>query len=249
MTEKKPEARRRRRKQEIEQFLAGRDWNDVFHIWKDTLDNLSITLQPLFTEVWAHDPKYPVYHENAFSWWPAESIQELQLSLQRHLDHFPGSVGPLHRKEYYTRKGELDTLDYLWKNREKAEKIAAILISASLFYRLKSSRRDYPRGHWPPISCVEMVFHLALSQWFEGEWGLPWHHACTRVLPDIRSDKDCKIDDLQAFIHYLAEEHATVLSGFKPVAITFKPQRDPRIEQQLLEEYELERKNRDLSRN
>lgn len=117
MTERSLVPRRRRDKEEIEQFLAGKDWSDIFHIWKERLGDFSITLQPLFTEVWAHDPKYPVYHENALSWWPAESIHKLQLNLQRHLDHLSGSIGPLHRREFYIRKGEPDTADYLWRHK------------------------------------------------------------------------------------------------------------------------------------
>jgi hypothetical protein len=68
----------------------------------------------------------------------------------------------------------------------------------------------------------------------------------TQVLPDNNHDYDYKIDNFHALIRYLAEEHASVLSSFKPVAIVFKPERDPVIAKKLYEEYELERKNREM---
>ncbi len=61
---------------------------------------------------------------------------------KRHFDSCPGTYGPIN---YGVRNGEIDTLKYLWENREDIEKIAAILISATLFPYCSSSRGYRPQ--------------------------------------------------------------------------------------------------------
>jgi hypothetical protein len=43
MTESNLEAWERRRKKEIEEFIAGSDWSDIFRTWKKRLNDFSIS--------------------------------------------------------------------------------------------------------------------------------------------------------------------------------------------------------------
>ncbi|MEW6230475.1 MAG: hypothetical protein AB1700_20715, partial [Bacillota bacterium] len=161
---------------------------------------------------------------------------------QRHLDRFPGTYGPIHPSAYYTRKGELETLNYLWEHREDTEKVAAILIAASLFSRLGSSRGRYPRDEWPPYHCVGVLSQWAYERWLGTGSASAWSRSCTEVLPAANEDYVYKLDSMLAIVRYLAEEHVLVLSKYKPVSIVFKPERDPCVEKVLREEREEERR-------
>lgn len=240
---------------EIENFIQGWSWKRVYQAWLERLGNFSVFLNPLFTEVWVHDPKFPTERENllvwgrgfptgyadvAVSWWQPESISQRQKELQRRLNDFPGVISHIHPDSL--RTGEIDTLCYLWEHKEEPEKIAAILIAASLFSRIHSSRKSYPNDKWSPLDCVAVLSNWAYEKWFDGEIGFGWHCCCTEVLPTTSWDYSYKLDSMDALVRYLAEEHASVLSRYKPVAIQFKPECDPSLERILQEEREAEQK-------
>lgn len=50
----------RQRKKEIEKFLSGWNWERVFLTWRNRICDYPVSLEPLFTEIWVHDPGYPV---------------------------------------------------------------------------------------------------------------------------------------------------------------------------------------------
>jgi hypothetical protein len=181
-----------RRKREVDEFVQYWSWDRVFTAWKERLAAFSVVIEPLFQEVSVHDPKNPDGREPALSWWPTGSIRSLQKSFQKHLDSWPGTVGPIHPSSYYTRQGELTTLDYLWSHKNDQENIAAILLSASLFSRTQSSRSPYPRENWPPRYCVEVLENWAYTKSLEKGPFSAWHFSCTEVLPFASNDYDYK---------------------------------------------------------
>ncbi|TYP46775.1 hypothetical protein [Thermosediminibacter litoriperuensis] len=218
----------KQRHKEIEKFIDGWNWHTIFITWKSRMRDYPVSLNPLFTEIWVHDPEYPTGRKNALSWWIANEINELHINFQRHLDRFPGTIGPINPCN--CRQGELMTLNYLWKYKENEEKIAAILISASLFTRLYSSRKQYPQDYWPPYYCVEELFKWAYKTWNDEEGFSAWQHYHTEVLPYKNNDYVFKLHDINALVHYLADEHALVFLNYKPVSIEFKEKRYPYIQ-------------------
>lgn len=230
----------KQRKKEIEKFTANWNWEHVYSNWRHRIREYSISLKPLFTEVWVHDSENPLGRKNSLSWWPKNKIKDLQLNFQRHLYKYPGSNGPVH--PYINRQGEIETLDYLWTHKENEEEIAAILINASLFTRLYSSRRHYPKDYWPPYYCVEELYKWAYRIWHSQDEYQSWQHYHTEVLPNRNEDIYYQLNDIYAVVRYLADEHALMFINFAPVTIEFKEKRDPFIQRILNEEYVEKRK-------
>jgi|GEM_PF-2025442 len=218
-----------RRNHEIQQFMDGWDWKRIYTVWQWRLRDFGASAEPLFTELQVHDPRYPTGRKDWLTWCPTNLLEEYHLQLQSHYERRPGSYGPLN--VYVQRRGEHKTLRYLWQFRKQPEKIAAVLIAASLFYRVGSTRTSYPET-WPPYYCVQHLADLVLAQF--GEAKFPWHYRCTQVLPYSSDDGYYAISELGGIVRYTAEEHASLLLRYRPVIVKFRPQHDPRIKRQLL---------------
>lgn len=262
----------RKRNQEIREFTEGWSWERVFETWLERLSDFSVSIVPFFTEIQIHDPELPIdndihiqsyvpswdmmwiYEKDYFrsneypklSWWQTNSVFTLHKQLQDHLDRYPGTIGPIH--PYNFRKGEIETLYYLWEYRQEPEKIAAILIAASLFSRLKSRRTTYPDKNWPPKHCVNVLWHWAYDKWSEEKTNCGWNDLCTEVLPEENADYVYKFDNMYALVRFLAEEHALLLINYRPITIQFKSERDPSIEKVLWEEREAAKKQAEEKR-
>lgn len=230
----------RQRKTETDEFFDGWDWQQIFRTWKNKIFDYPISIDPLFKEITIYDSKNPYERENVLTWQPIKEISEFQLEIQRHFDNWPGTVGPIN--QYGTRQGELCTLDYLWEYQEDIEKIAAILINASLFTRLYSSRNNFPVENWPSYWCVQKLYEMALKKWNSEEKHFLWQHYHTEVLPYLKRDYDYQLNSLHALITYLAEEHALLLLKYYPVVVVFKEKRDPFIEKKLNDEKMMQQK-------
>ncbi|MHC1717201.1 MAG: hypothetical protein AB9883_00880 [Acidaminococcaceae bacterium] len=224
----------RQRKIEIDEFFDGWDWQQIFRTWKNKICDYPISLEALFKEITIYDPKNPYERENILTWQPIKTISEFQLEVQRHFDNWPGTVGPIN--QYNARQGELRTLDYLWEYQSDIEKVAAILINASLFTRLHSSRGKYPMENWPSCWCVQKLYEMSLAIWNSENKHFMWQHYNTEVLPYLKWDYDYQLNNLHALISYLAEEHALLLLKYYPVVVVFKEKRDPFIEKRLNDE-------------
>lgn len=220
-------------------FMEGWDWERIYHTWDMRLSDFGVSPKPLFKKINVHDPKYPTDRPHSLTWCSIKAIPGYHLELQRHYDLLPGTIGPI--RNYSHRKGEFVTLEYLWEYREQPQKVAAILISASLFYRLESTRKRYSKL-WPSQHCVHQIANLALAKYNQEQF--PWHYSSTEVLPFSRPDWEHKITDINGVVRFLAEEHASILSKYQPMVIYFQSRRDPFIENQLHIEYEQEKKDR-----
>jgi hypothetical protein len=218
----------RRRLREVEEFRGEWDWQRVFSKWKSRLEDFALDPLSLFVEVSVHDPAHPTDRSPELSWWPTQGIRERQEYVQQHFLEWPGTRGPIHVDNQ--RKGELDTLSHLYEFKSNAESVAAILIAASLFARLRSSRREFPRDQWPPFRCVEALEAMAYQQWQGEPFWIPWADTCTVVLPYSSHDWDYTITDLRALVRYLAEEHVAVFSQCRPVVVNFSVECDPFVE-------------------
>lgn len=218
---------------EVKKFMDGWDWEDIYLSWNMRLDDFGVQVQPFFTEIIVHDPHFPTGREQRLTWCPSEEIEGYRLLLQRHYDQYPGTYGPLNH--YIQRRGELDTLSYLWRHKDQPHAVAGILIAASLFARMGSTRGNYPET-WPPRHCVQQLATLALSQW--GEVQFPWHYSCTEVLPFSSWDWEYTLTDINGLVRYLAMEHASTLLKYRPIVILFQREREPLVEKQLRLEYE-----------
>jgi hypothetical protein len=125
-------------------------------------------------------------------------------------------------KTYNFTKGDDVTASYLWAGRQDPELTAALLLEASLFPRMDSSRRTYPRENWPPrkeVRDVRASIHYLIRQrldYFDG-----WPHQCTEVLPTGNEDCWYKIEDCSGLWRFLAEEHARLYSQFRLLRINF----------------------------
>lgn len=257
----------KQQEKEIKRFTKGWNWERVFQTWLKHMKNSPISVNSLFREVIIHDPGLcldtdkrdliiecfgersefsRVAHHIDLSWWPPESIFQHQKNLQRHFDDYPGTHGLIH--PYYFRKGEIDTIYYLWKYKDDLQKVCALLISASLFYRLESHRREYPRDTWPNFYCVRVLLDWCYEQSLDEDKRRGWYWAgtCTRVIPKSLWDySGCQIKTMNELIRYIAEEHIQLFKTFQPVVIRFKPEPDSVIASILKEEYEIERQKRE----
>lgn len=221
--------------QQVAQFAATWDWERVFGHWKSRLEDFGIDPSNLFREVTVCDPADPSGRAPSLSWWRAQDVRERQEKLQQHLLQWPGTTGPIHPETYYQRKGELDTIQYLYESKDDATALAAVLIAASLFARLRARRRTYPSDLWPPFQCAEVLEKLAYAHWNATRRVLGWADTCTVVIPYISPDYHYPITTLDALVRYVAEEHAALLCQYQLIEIRFVESCDPFIERRFRE--------------
>jgi hypothetical protein len=210
---------------DIEAFMAGYSWEQIYRLWSSRLDDFGVTADPLFKVVELHVPSQADYRQPDIVWCPRKSFTEEIRKYQDHFDHCPKSQGPTHAATTASQ-GEFQTLKLLHKHRNNPHKVAAIFICASLFTRVESPRRNYPET-WPKAPCVKALLDAAYAVWREGSEG--WHHACTQVLPYMSDDYCYGLESLHALIRYLAEEHAAVLLNYTPTELVFVSKRSPSV--------------------
>jgi hypothetical protein len=213
------------------QFVQNWDWTYVLSTWRHRMKEFGVRLDPLFTEIPIWDPQNPV-REEKLSWWPRESIRERQKIVQRHFLKFPGTRGDEHANQSF-RQGEVDTLYHLWRHRDTADSVTAVLLAGSLFRRLESRRGQYSHEYWPDRAGVEALLEWATEQLGGRHSWSGWHYACTDVLPVRNDDFYYKIESLPSLVRYLAEEHAELLRTYRPVVVRFTSTPDAHIAQEL----------------
>ena len=213
-------------KKAIATFLNGLGWKDVYTIWRRRISDFVAPTTPLFLEVLLHDPGNPHRDGVELAWWPRNELNALRLKCQQHFDDYPGTLGPTHPNASQDRKGELQTLEFLWEHKDEPEQVAAVLLSASIFSRLYGRKGRHPEK-WPLFVCVEALSDMINERW-RAESGY-WHHASTFVLPYSNYDYVYQLDSLRSFVTYLAEEHAALLHQFAPVVVRFASERVPML--------------------
>ncbi len=223
----------KRLEQEQAQFILGWDWERVVETWTHVLESFNTPIQPLFHKVPIFDPSTPNGKNIAgttekcfFEYWKPEEFEKNHLSVQNWYLLYPGTYGPLNYHQLASR-GEYDTLELLYKNRNDVDGIAATMIAASLFERMDSSRLSYPRDYWPNINLLRPLKSWARNFLKSKDHTYFWNTACTHVLPRDHEwnhgiyESDNKIQSMHGIIEFLATEHAKTLNSFKFVEIFF----------------------------
>lgn len=227
MRTSKPESLREKHLREAGDFTKGWSWDRFLDDWRERLDDFGVDTHPIFRDVTARDPASSGQREPALSWWPNKDFDSLRANIHQHFERYPGTVGPVHPQQNM-RRGEIETLEHLWAVKDDADKVAAVLISASLFSRFESGRGPKPEK-WPHWLSVESLQEWAYACWREHGRRRGWHYACTSVLPYESQDYVYTIDSMDALVRYIAEEHAALLLKYRPVVINFVADSKPAL--------------------
>lgn len=195
------------------------DWSDVYRTWKSEIESFNIDFVDFFQEILIEIPTGND-RKPELTWLERGTTERHKENLVAHLKEYPNTIGPIHSLEL--NKGELNTIMSMWEVRDNPEKLAALLICASLFCRTKSSRGNYPIENWPLHSEVKEVYEVAEDIWKRMTNSYNWHHSCYDVIPVQSDDYDFKIESISALISYLAIEHCKLASKYQPVRIVFK---------------------------
>lgn len=206
---------------EIADFLNGYSWERIYTLWRRRLDEFAAPLIPLFKVAEVQVPADVVERQPDLVWWSRASFNEKLRKCQEHFDRYPNTCGPTHPNAI-SQKGELQTLRLLHFYKDSPEKVAAILVCASLIARLQ--RNSYPEN-WPKRCLGEALSNFAYTVWQEGHDR--WHHACSRVIPYQSEDYYYALNDLPSLVRYLADEHAALLHNYTPTEVVFVSSRSP----------------------
>lgn len=216
-------------------------WEMVFDVWKRRISEFSIDPDPLFVSLPVHDPEHADDPWQVLAWWPKNESERRKRHLQLQQGLYDRRYDIMNTAVYgnvfYHRKGEQLTLDYLHEHQDDPETVAAILLAASFFSRLRSSRGYIHESHWP-IEDARNIENLALQKWLGSGYHEPWPLSCTQVIPFQNQDFSAEIDDTRELIRYLGKEHATLLSQYQPVILEFGAKSDPDIEVEIRREKE-----------
>lgn len=221
---------------EIEAFLT-LDWNYIYARWKSRLDDFAIDLSSLFYKATLSDSLHPNIESVSLAWWDNDSIQKKHIELQEGIDKRNMLLFPDE-----TNAGKKVTLDHLYTFKDEPEYVAALLICASLREFISIGRICYEQyyNNLPPYSCINLLYNLVIEKIsLRLGYRFGWHHTSTYVLPWIDTSR-YEITTLEQLIAYIAEEHACLLSQYKPVIIEFAPEKDPFINNILVEKYKKE---------
>lgn len=194
------------------------EWQDVFNTWLSAMKNANISLNPLFTEIVLHDPVNPNRRDIELFWCKPDDASEQHLSLQRTLNDFPGC-----KLIHYTWDAATPrTLRHLWTHKDNVEKIAAIMISATLS-DLTNYRKEYEHDLWPPFKDINELRISILENCFNDEDIPLWDNRSHGLLPtNFLSHSPPKLETVLDFVGYIAKLHILTLTENTPVALVYK---------------------------
>jgi len=217
-----------------------KDWTEVFDTWSRELSFRGFDVRRLWDTVRIDVLKSETAPEVSFyDCWPRSKISEYQLNLQDIVDYLsqddwiPEQVlqeNPFHPKEQRLNKGQQDTLNYLWRVRDRHEEVCAILIAASLFSDHEILRNQV-KGE--TFYDLRELTHSYLEEkgWQPGSEGL-WHHFNTEVLCRQISSVEydySNISGIRDLIRFLARRHAEMFLQYQPVHVISSDYRDPQV--------------------
>lgn len=149
------------------------------------------------------------------SWWPNAKVRERHERVQAIVaaQERPFDL-PTDFIQQGTTVGLRYTASHLLSADGDARRVGAVLICASLFTRVESSRPYYQRDAWPPVSVA-----LTLLEWARRIQDCRWPDACTDTFPRHESDDGAVITSMDGLVNALAVEHARVLHAWAPIVI------------------------------
>lgn len=198
----------------------------LFETWKEEVEALGIDLSTVIHEVRIVYPRWVgerVRGSDGMSlveWWPKKEVTERSQEVQRWLDEpHEGYSLPAWLINHFDRKGARYTIEHLIQAGGDVEKIAAVFIAASLFSRMGSARRCYPREEWPPYEVAN-----AMGNWAHTKMQCSWPAMCTDALPIVDEPTGLVLKRMPQFIRFLAAENARSLHMFTPIRVVFVDQ-------------------------
>jgi len=188
--------------------------------WCREIMALGIDPAALIQDVHVRDPAWagkrvvwPTWDGALVAWWPKGEVEQRRLKIQAIVD---GPLGLRDGDVSDDTKGPRHTIEYLLGARGDAMRTCAVLMSASFFPRLESSRGSYPRRQWPPSSVATEIL-----DWMRDIKDCRWSASCTDTLPWHDNVPGLIIEDVAQLIRFIAAEHARVFHGWTPVHISF----------------------------
>jgi hypothetical protein len=221
---------------------SGWNWGKVLACWRSEINDSGIFVDDLFTTKNLHDPAHPTGRAGWMLWWPADEVDTLHMHYQSVLDRHPGAAEDFMPNP--CTKGEICSLSYLWDEKSDPDRLAAVLLAASLFPRLYGRGNNYPASNWPAAADVGMLASWVWTAWQGSYAERGWHPLCTTVLPYKRADRHHELPSMEALVRYLATEHAILLMKYRPIRFEFTPERDPVVARALNEKYAREKLSR-----
>ena len=200
-----------------------RQFDEALRRWTKQLKEFNYQPGDLFKHFELYHPNREEDLGGILGWWPVCDFVALQHQLQKSLEEnrFDFQLNRLGAGPEIT-KGVLTTAPYLWAARKDIELVGAILLEASLFARMGSSRARYPHDEWPDRQEV-MEYRKVIRERLSSslpEFG-GWPRMCTYALPVHGQDWEFYIDSTYSLWRYLAEEHARIYSRYRILKIDF----------------------------
>jgi hypothetical protein len=192
-------------------------WDMIFFIWESTLDSFGVDVNQIIIDIDLKKNRFKC-PEHYFSWWPKGDLEGAKGVVSKSFDdnYHPYLIKKSSIDRRF-RPAEISTLDMLWSVKNEPEKIAGLLLSASIFDR--RYRGNFPINHWPEPKLVDELFYMTVTRWQgEGRFSL-WNRSCSSVLPILNRDTDFQINEIKTLIRYLAIEHCQLLSKYQPVRV------------------------------
>lgn len=208
------------RNQIVADFLQYWDSERLFASWVKEVGEFGIDPTKVIHEVriahpsWAGKDIRCPGGQPLVEWWPKGSVEGRTLAIREYLTTPGNSTLPVYLVRCFDLKGPRYTIEHLIGAGGDVEAIAATFLSASLFYRMGSSRRSYPRDEWPHFYAVDEV-----RKWARERSGSHWDTTCTSTLPHHEDTYGLHIRNVDQLVKFLAAEHARNLHQFTPVRI------------------------------
>ena len=199
-----------------------RGFAEAFAQWTSTLEEFDLVPGAIFETCIIKSAIMAARHESIVTLRTNTDLVRARHLLQTETDQgrFPRGLSMMQGHRH--SKGSTTTAGYLWEAQHDTELVAALLLVASLFPRLDSSRKHYPRENWPPMKVVresqKSILHVIRDRLPEFE---SWPKLCTDVLPVRTEDYWYRVDDTYSLWRLLAEEHVRLYCCFRVLKIEF----------------------------
>ncbi|MEQ8690411.1 MAG: hypothetical protein RIC89_06185 [Pseudomonadales bacterium] len=194
----------------------------AFNMWTSTLNEFVLDPGALSETCTIEDPVRAARQESIVSWRLNTDLIRAKHLFQTETNQCRFAFGLSDIQGYQYSKGDQITVTYLWEARHDTELLVDLLFVGSLFPRLESSRKYYPRENWPRLKivreCRKSMLYLIRDRLPEFE---SWPKLCTDVLPVRVEDDWYLVEDTNSLWRLLAEEHARLYCRFRLLKIEF----------------------------
>jgi len=199
-------------------------WRDILNWWASAMQGMESSVADPVLNVALHDPHAPSGREPELHWWPKNSLLHLQTQAQADLLPGPRNPAPAITR---LRAGQRETLRQLLNAQGDPDRVAAIMIAASL-HPIVTSYIGFRGGlapGWPRWLSPSRIYDPAI----ERIGCHPWTRAQSYVLPFLARDLCRNYTSVRVAVESIAMESRLVLLQYQAVQIVFGPDIDPRV--------------------